>query len=242
MTTPPDFKALCAELVEALQYHREQTRPINKTTEALARARAALEAQPEPVDDRIAKLEAELERERLRLAACGVVAMADTPESAKAARDMHADYWSASLDDVIRQVDALMKQRLAALEAQPEPVGPTDEELEAIAIAAEMQSMVKQGGLTASTPNGIHAQLQERRLAGLRAIAARWGRPAIEPIPVSERLPGPEDCDAEGRCWRFTPETDDHLPVWVLDYAEEERDRPPTHWLPHWALSAPRAD
>ena len=22
-----------------------------------------------------------------------------------------------------------------------------------------------------------------------------------QPVPVSERLPGPEDCDAEGRCW-----------------------------------------
>ena len=31
--------------------------------------------------DRLKKAEAELERERMRLAACGVVAMADTPES-----------------------------------------------------------------------------------------------------------------------------------------------------------------
>jgi hypothetical protein len=41
------FRALCQELMDALQYHREQTRPINRTTEILARARAAL-AQPEP--------------------------------------------------------------------------------------------------------------------------------------------------------------------------------------------------
>jgi len=73
----------------------------------------------EPVDDRIAELEAELERERLRLAACGVVAMADTPESASKARDIHQDFWSASLDDVIRQVDALMALRLAI---EPVPV------------------------------------------------------------------------------------------------------------------------
>jgi hypothetical protein len=83
------------------------------------------------VDDRIAELEAELERERLRLAACGVVAMADTPESAYQARDIHQDLWSASLDDVIRQVDALMALRSAI---EPVPVaerlpGPTDEEL-----------------------------------------------------------------------------------------------------------------
>jgi len=32
------------------------------------------------------------------------------------------------------------------------------------------------------------------------AVLARWGRPTITPIPVSERL-GPEDCDAEGKGW-----------------------------------------
>ena len=59
----------------------------------------------------VAELKAELERERIRLAACGVVAKADTPESAKEARDMHPDYHSASLDDVISMVDALMAER-----------------------------------------------------------------------------------------------------------------------------------
>ena len=35
-----------------------------------------------PVDRDVGRLLEELERERMRLAACGVVAMADTPESA----------------------------------------------------------------------------------------------------------------------------------------------------------------
>jgi hypothetical protein len=59
----------------------------------------------------VTKLRAELETERMRLAACGVVAMANTPESAKAARDMHQDYRSASCDDVARMVDENMKLR-----------------------------------------------------------------------------------------------------------------------------------
>ena len=59
----------------------------------------------------VEKLRAELETERMRLAACGVVAMANTPESAKAARDMHPDYKSASCDDVARMVDENMKLR-----------------------------------------------------------------------------------------------------------------------------------
>ena len=87
-------------------------------------ARAYL-SQPEPegVEDRIFKLEADLERERLRLASCGVVAMADTPESAAKARDMSPEHHSASLADVIRQIDALMAlreliQRLLSLAEQ----------------------------------------------------------------------------------------------------------------------------
>ena len=56
---------------------------------------------------------AELERERLRLAACGVVALANTPETAAKARDMHADYRSASCDDVARAVDREMQYRAA---------------------------------------------------------------------------------------------------------------------------------
>ena len=37
------------------------------------------------------------------------------------------------------------------------------------------------------------------------------------PVPVSERLPGPEDCDAEGRCWRYIdPEESMGNPMWEL--------------------------
>ena len=53
-------------------------------------------------------LRADLERERMRLAACGVVALSDTPESAARERNMHPDYRSASCDDVARRVDECM--------------------------------------------------------------------------------------------------------------------------------------
>ena len=61
--------------------------------------------------DRLKNSEAELERERMRLAACGVVAMADTPESAAKAREMRDEYRSASCDDVARRVDECMTLR-----------------------------------------------------------------------------------------------------------------------------------
>jgi hypothetical protein len=70
-------------------------------------------------------LKKELERERLRLAACGVVAMADTPESAASARDIDPSLQSASLDSVVRQVDALMEARATQPPAaQPTPPAP----------------------------------------------------------------------------------------------------------------------
>ena len=59
----------------------------------------------------IEALQSELEDERNRLAACGVVALANTPESAKEQRKMLGKYKSASLDDVIRAVDREMKYR-----------------------------------------------------------------------------------------------------------------------------------
>ena len=79
----------------------------------------------------IAQLEAECERLRMQLAACGVVALANTPESAAQARQMHPDYMSASCSDVADAVDremTLRQQRdalaaeLAAIKGQ-EPVG-----------------------------------------------------------------------------------------------------------------------
>ena len=56
-------------------------------------------------------LRAEVERERMRLVACGVVANANTPATAAEARKMHDDYRSASCDDVARAVDREMALR-----------------------------------------------------------------------------------------------------------------------------------
>jgi len=59
---------------------------------------------------------AALEREQIRLAACGVVALSDTPDSAAAARKMHPDYESASCNDVARRVDECIALRQLARE------------------------------------------------------------------------------------------------------------------------------
>lgn len=69
---------------------------------------------------RVSRLLSELEREYIRLVACGVVAMSDTPESAQEARDMREEFRSGSCDDVARQVDKLieLRNRVAELEAE----------------------------------------------------------------------------------------------------------------------------
>lgn len=73
---------------------------------------ASIVIQPEaPEPDTIAQLKAELETERMRLAAIGVVAVADTPESAAKARQMLPEYESPALHDVIRRVDECMMLR-----------------------------------------------------------------------------------------------------------------------------------
>ena len=78
-------------------------------------------------DAEIAKLKDELEIERMRLAACSVVAMSNTPESAARNREMLPEYNSASCQDVMRIVDSEMAlreqvQRQAALIEQMQDI------------------------------------------------------------------------------------------------------------------------
>lgn len=71
---------------------------------------------------RVAELEVQLHVEHLRLAACGVVARANTPETALQARTMRDEYRSASCDDVAAAVDReiALRARVAELEKDTE--------------------------------------------------------------------------------------------------------------------------
>ena len=60
--------------------------------------------------------------------------------------------------------------------------------------------------------------------------------PIAQPIPVSERLPGPGDFDEEEQCWWFCPEWDE----WFL-YPGRPSCRH-THWLPAHALPVPEQE
>ncbi len=119
--------------------------------------------------------------------------------------------------------DPLVQQARAAL-AKPEPQMPTDEELKATYWEAFKDA----------APCGA----DESWLAGLRAVA-RWGRPAIEPVPVSERLPRPRDCDTDGRCWVGINLGSCGHRSWILDLIA---DNDSGCWLPHHALPVPQQE
>jgi len=75
----------------------------------------------------------------------------------------------------------------------------------------------------------------------------RFARPAIKPVPVAERLPEAEDCDAEGRCWwwfadRAIAGQPQNCGRWhfTTSCASLVRTRSLTHWLPHHALPLPQ--
>lgn len=70
-----------------------------------------------------------------------------------------------------------------------------------------------------------------------RAVLARWGRPTPQPVPLSERLPGPEDLNDKGECWEWDSTSD----AWVLirPIGLTFRTGP---WLPANALPLPAGE
>ena len=147
-------------------------------------------------------------------------------------------YVSPEASDACDALDAAL--------AQPEPEGPTDQE-----IADTFAQGCREG---AGNPD------QPPFLAGARAVLARFGRPAVQPVPVpegwwtveiggrsvslpacrpaiepvavSERWPEFSDCDQCERVWAWNPV----LGHWKLTRLNRSIH---THWLPHHALPVP---
>lgn len=111
---------------------------------------------------------------------------------------------------------AFVDRARAAL-AQPEPQGPTDEGLD------ELFTEIDQSGESESW----------RTYA--RAVRARWGTRTLEPIPLAERQPTEADCDAEGRCWWWHPESYERNACWCYSRGSGVESL----WLPHWKLPMP---
>jgi hypothetical protein len=133
-------------------------------------------------------------------------------------------------------LDVLDRTRAAL--AQPEPVGPSHWDV--------CQWLEQQGHW------GDNAHRIPRIANMVQGALARWGRPAITPIPVSERPWVQEGfCDAEGQCWWWHPDhkEDDFSDGWMLinsrwAICHHDSDGSPvyTHCLPHHALPLPPSD
>ena len=109
--------------------------------------------------------------------------------------------------------------RARALLAQPEPEGPTNDEL--LRLAREWNS-------------GFESIELHFAADFARAALARYGRPTPQPVAVSERLPSAADCDAEGNCWWFDPHANGARYVDTFQSCY-------TYWLPASALPTPEA-
>jgi len=117
--------------------------------------------------------------------------------------------------------------------SRPEPQGrqgPTDEEL--LDLGNDLM-----GDCLSCDPDLL--------IAFARAVLARWGRPAIEPVPVAERLPGPEDLTDEHFgvewCWwgkRFAGGWEWHQGGTGYGTMPGEF----SYWLPHHALPVPQQE
>ena len=228
-----DFRALCAELVEKLDEVDRLLHGAQYVEHPLTyRARTAL-AQPEP--------EGPTQRQLFQLAAEFWPEGGEPTQAVPFARAVLARWGRPAplpTDELLQAYqsgrrDAEADAQQAAEAAQPVADG-------------EVAELVAY--LRADTRGSYHTN---QRIADL---LERLSPP--QPIPVSERLPGPEDCDADGRCWLLTVEDD--YPQWRLHSIQGAQpggamiwvpvDSSPgvmvdcfytSHWLPAHALPVP---
>jgi hypothetical protein len=140
-------------------------------------------------------------------------------------------------DGVMQPIESVIAALNAAELAQPGPEGVTDEQWDAIKdrLWDKYQTVGYQG------ERFIYQGDFDTALDVARQKLTRFARPTIEPVPVAERLPGPEDCDEEGRCWWFCPAAilpSGQCAYWCLAPADGSRSWF-THWRPHHALPVP---
>ena len=136
--------------------------------------------------------------------------------------------------------DELCLRARAAL-AQPEPEGATDEEL------LRCYGLAKRDHCYEGPMDDWPKRAERAATAhGLRAVLTRYARPTIEPVPVSERLPGPEDnirrADDDW-CWGQERSllTGKSAARWRLMRVSCLTEEAVT-WLPHHALPVPQQE
>ena len=225
MTT--DFRALCSELADAYLRLLEH---INNSTwlgyepsddPLLVRVRAA-QAAPEqwPTDEQILAIQDQV--------------VASFPPIHPEAQNLSAIEYARVLE--IRKARAVLQ--LAGRPAVEAAQWPSEAELKTFACQWwHSFGFVKDK----ATYGWVIDNVAPEHFADFSLdVLARGGRPAVEPVPVSERLPGPEDCDDQGRCWWWIVDQPGELPHWIYCQLEVLSWTNFTAWAPHWALPVPQ--
>jgi hypothetical protein len=140
---------------------------------------------------------------------------------------------SSELTGTIASADSDIERRLTALESQHNLM---------VDNITNLQGCVNQLEAAATQPPATAGGLVDRIMETVmldpgRAVRAIHAAP-FTPIPVSERLPGAEDCDAKERCWWGDAGDDEFVPSWRL--CEQPDKSCFDHWLPHWAIRLPQ--
>ena len=148
------------------------------------------------------------------------------------------DHYRQFLTDNCRETHALATEARAAL-AKPEPVAPTDG-----GIPQWSEGVCGDGA--AILRDGVMIPIEELvALLNRAERLARWGTPTIQPVPVSERLPGPEDCLPSANdnwCWGQERSflSGQAAARWRMMRVSSLEDEA-VAWLPHHALPTPEA-
>jgi hypothetical protein len=137
-------------------------------------------------------------------------------------------FWDEQDAESYPNAAALVAQARALL-AQPEPQGPTLDDISELCEEFEFH-------LDGNGEYNDDLESAEALWEICHAVLARWSHPAIKPVPVGERLPKSNDFDAEGCCWSWSRD----IYAWCQCFAAAGDSSEWTHWLPHWALPVPK--
>jgi hypothetical protein len=216
-----DYRAELQRLLGAVENDVIDTNDGLRFQAAVNRAHAAL-AQSEPLAPLI-----DAGNERLRLVAAGI------RFGYMAVHDATVDGHYGDPDEVASEMAEVVIDELDAL-AQPEPVGskpsPNYNRVQEIATEAEIRAAARYLIKKKHCDGDL--------IPAIEYAIARWGRPTIKPVPVSERPWEREGwCDLDGECW------------WgcelcgVASWAMVNPARVDAGWLlPHHALPVPGAE
>ena len=222
MTT--DYRALCAELVA---WAEKTSSNYYKQADVLLRARAALAEQPVmPTDE-----------ELLHVAAISI----EPYESSGIATGEYEPETECAVEvygsELIAYARAVLT-RWGRPEPQPVAVAPYREVADLVVWLEDHSAEC----LELDQPEWSQSIAQAARFLHLYLMATP------QPVAISERLPGPEDCDAGGRCWLWERDCGYSGCKWALvdrtwSLSQSDEDLSVyTHWLPFHALPLPELE